>query len=324
MTTQAAPPVSDKAAGPSEGDIVVFRGMCDASGAVPLGGWLFAVADDEDNLLRVYDAGAPGEPVYSVDVSPALALKKRSQEVDLEAATRIDSLAFWLTSHGRNKKGKPRPARLRFFATSAPGDGRVELAGAAYSGLLEDLVASPSLARFDLAAAAEKAPKEPGGLNIEGMTARPEGGVLIGFRNPVPGGRALVVPLLNPEDIVLHGHRARLGQPMLLDLGGAGVRSLSWWRGRYLIIAGAITTSMNGSSPSRLYSWDGHSTTPRPVKDADLYGLNPEAFVSPEDKEQILLLSDDGTVAIDGVPCKSLKNSSHKRFRGMWLRLPWS
>src|SRR5688572_22748463 len=30
-----------------------FTGMCDASGAVPLNDHLFAVADDEDNILRV-------------------------------------------------------------------------------------------------------------------------------------------------------------------------------------------------------------------------------------------------------------------------------
>ena len=38
------------AGGPSE---VVFKGICDASAAVPLDRRLFAVADDEDSILRV-------------------------------------------------------------------------------------------------------------------------------------------------------------------------------------------------------------------------------------------------------------------------------
>src|SRR5690606_15608234 len=35
---------------------VEFEGACDASGAVPVDEMHFAVADDEDNVLRVYDA----------------------------------------------------------------------------------------------------------------------------------------------------------------------------------------------------------------------------------------------------------------------------
>ncbi|WP_163988156.1 DUF3616 domain-containing protein [Pyxidicoccus caerfyrddinensis] len=299
---------------------VVFEGMCDASGAVALGGDLFVVGDDEDNILRVYDARRGGAPVRSVDLSPDLELptKKKPPEADIEAATGLGSLSFWLTSHGRNSSGKKQPSRLRFFATEET-DGGPKLVGQPYSHLLDDLLADPRMAPFALEHAEGLAPKSPGGLNIEGLTAMADGtSLLIGFRSPVPQGRALVVPLLNPTEVVREGARARLGEPRLLDLGGLGIRSLSWWHGRYVIISGATASE----ATSRLFTWRGGDDAPVPASEVDLTGLNPEAFFTPEQAEEILLLSDDGTVPLDGVECKRLKDPARKRFRGVWVRLP--
>ena len=63
-------------------------------------------------------------------------------------------------------------------------------------------------------------------------------------------------------------------------------------------------------------------TAPEAVTEVDLTGLNPEAFFTPEQAEEILLLSDDGTVPLDGVECKRLKDPAKKRFRGVWVKLP--
>ncbi|MCE9670133.1 DUF3616 domain-containing protein [Myxococcus stipitatus] len=302
-------------------DVLVFEGMCDASGAVALAGDLFVVGDDEDNILRVYDARRGGPPVRSVDLSPSLALVatgKKVPEADIEAATQLGSLSFWLTSHGRNSSGKKAPGRLRFFATEGTPEGP-RVVGRPYMGLLEDLLASPGLARFHLERAEALAPKAPGGLNIEGMTATEDGAaVLIGFRSPVPEGRALVVPLHNPREMVLEGARASVGTPRLLDLGGQGIRSMSWWRGRYLLISGDAA----GGTTSHLFTWKGGEDAPVPVREVDLAGFNPEAFFTPESEAEILLLSDDGTVPLDGVACKKLGDPARKRFRGVWVRLP--
>jgi hypothetical protein len=297
----------------------VFHGMCDASGAVVLGAPLFAVADDEDNVLRVYDGDAGGAPVYSVDVSPALDLpaKKKTPEADIEAATRLGDRALWLSSHGRNSKGKLQPGRFRLFATTTPASGvGMTPTGSAYEHLLDDMLASPPLAALGLRAAAELAPKEAGGLNIEGMTERPDGrSVVVGFRNPRPEGRAIVVPIENPL-AVIEGARAQLGPPKLLDLGGLGVRALSYWRGHYLIVGGPV----DGESESALFVWDGESERPERL-DVDLHGLNPEGFVSFDDRDEIMLLSDDGSVEMGGEACKKLP-PEQKRFRGLWLDVP--
>lgn len=99
-------------------ELVVFNGMCDASAAIPLENNRFMVADDEDNILRIYDAKLGGAPVDQLVLSAEklgfAALQKsdpktgqaKPVELDLEAATRIGNSAFWLTSHVRNAKGK--------------------------------------------------------------------------------------------------------------------------------------------------------------------------------------------------------------------------
>ena len=299
--------------------------MCDASAAVEITERIFAIADDEDNVIRTYDVERGGAPLSAVDLSPSLDLPvkggkakpTRSAETDLEAATRIGDRAYWITSHARKRSGKPAPERLRFFSTTVPNDGTpIAVVGACYERLLDDLLAEPRLERFGLARAVELAPSAPGGFNLEGMTARYEGGVWLGLRSPVPDGKALLVPLLNPEELV-SGGRASFGDPLTLDLGGLGVRALSSWRKRYLIAAG----SPGNDGTPRLFTWDGTATV-RPVPALDLRDFNPEGFFTPDARDQVFVLSDDGTVPVEGVPCKDLDEAAHKSFRGAWLPLP--
>jgi hypothetical protein len=309
---------------------VVFHGMCDASAAVPLSGTVFMVADDEDNVLRAYDAERGGPPLWSVDVSAAIGIgpkpnkpgkkPKRAPEADLEGATRVGDLGFWMSSHGRNSSGKLKRERLRLFATRLPaegdaaaGDAAVSVVGRAYEGLLDDLVAEPRLGAFDLAAAAELAPKDPGGFNLEGMTARPDGGVWLGFRNPIPGGLALLIPLLNPDALV-NGAPARFGDPVRLDLGGLGVRALSELDGEIIIAAG----SYESGGVARLYRWR-EGQAPVPVTALTFHDFNPEGVFSPVGRRDFLLISDDGSRQIEGSDCKALKDPSKKRFRAVWV-----
>lgn len=303
---------------------VVFHGACDASGAVPLSDRHMVVADDEDNVLRVYDAEVGGPPLAAHDVSPALGLplegKKRPRhpELDLEAATRIGDRAYWVTSHGRDKKGRVAPARLRVFATTVTADpAALEVVGHPYDRLVDDLLAAPQLAGYGLAEAVARAPKDDGGLNLEGLTAAPDGQVVLAFRNPVPRGRALVVPIVDLPALVAGpgAGPARFGEPIELDLGGRGVRSLSWWRGAFYLIGG----ERGSGGTSTLYRWDGRGAA-APVASIDLRGYNPEGFFTPEDRDEILVLSDDGERSIDGTPCKKLKDPARRRFRGVWLR----
>jgi hypothetical protein len=296
---------------------VIFEGACDASGAVPIDERHFAVADDEDNVIRVYDALLGGKPVRHTNLSKQIGLERKG-ESDIEAATLWNGHAFWLSSHARNRHGELDPNRSLLITTDLPAlDTRVEVQGQVYRHLLDDLEQTPGLERYELRRAAELAPQEPGGLNIEGLTATPEGTLLIGFRSPVPAGKALLVPLLNPEAALGVGP-LRFGAPIEIDLGGLGVRGLSFWRGQYWIAAGPAS----GHGAHRLYRWPGPGALPELVLDEPLLGSNPEAFFTAEGNAEILLLSDDGNRILRDKPCKKLDHKGHKRFRGLWLQPP--
>jgi hypothetical protein len=195
--------------------------------------------------------------------------------------------------------------------------GLLQLTGTPYHDLARDLAADARLQALGIPAALERAPQDPGGFNIEGMTATLDGkAVLLGFRNPVPQGRALLVPLENPL-AVINGQPGSFGAPILLELAGLGVRSLSSWRGRYLIAAGAFGEE---GARSRLFRWRGPGHAPEPMAGAELHDLNPEGFFTPEMGDSIMVLSDDGARTIDGERCKDLKDDEQKRFRGLWIQ----
>lgn len=296
-----------------------YRGMCDASAAVSLNPDLFAVANDEDNILRVYHRQPGAMPAFTFDMTTFLRIGKKSPEADMEGCATIGDRVYWITSHGRNAKGKDSPNRERFFATTFTVTGGVVKLipiGRPYATLLDDLVREPKLARFNLAAASKRAPKEPGALNIEGLTSTPQGHLLIGFRNPIPQGKALLVPLLNPAELV-EGRPAKFGEPIQIDLGGYGIRSIGQSENKYLIIAG----SFDSDGESRAYEWNGDSSTPVQMAGVRFPGLNPEGltFESEHGKTEYYVLSDDGTRKIGGIDCKKLKDPAQRQFRGYTL-----
>jgi len=294
--------------------IETYRGLCDASAAEATDAQHFVVASDEDNVLRLYTRGEP-EPIGQLSLDGVLGTGRR--EADIEGAARIGSRLYWISSHGRNSSGKRREERLRLFATDAE-DGLLQPAGAAYTRLLDDLLAAPTLQHLKLDQAAQLAPEAPGGLNIEGLAATPEGGLLIGFRNPIPNGRALVVPLLNPAEVVEHGRTAQFGEPVLLPLRNRGVRSIERIGGAYWIVAGP--TADRGSFS--LYRWSGRAGDAPQLQDSAAFtGLQPEALFAWPGSGELQFLSDDGGLDVAGTPCKKLP-PARQAFRAVVMPKP--
>jgi hypothetical protein len=294
-----------------------YGAMCDASAAVALDADHFAVADDEGNLLRVYKRGEDA-PTREFDVAKFLGASKRG-ESDLEGAARVGDRVYWISSHGRNREGESAPNRQRFFATQIEGKkGRkLDPIGKPYAGLLNDLFADPRFKHSGLEEASLRAPKHQGGLNIEGMGARGDGALLIAFRTPVPNGKALIVPLLNP-DKVIRGEHGKFGDLIELDLGGFGIRDLAPDENGFLIIASAV----RGPHTFRLYYWDGKDGKPEVVSSESFAGWNPEAlFRFPNDPPGVFqVLSDDGRHMGGGRPCKDFPKEQ-RRFRAGELRV---
>jgi hypothetical protein len=305
------------------------QGICDASGAVALDDNSFIVANDEDNFLRVYSADASGKPLAIIDINDYFTNNSEKNEVDLEGATELKGYIYWITSHGRNKKRKRQPERHQFFANKItnPGQPILEKDGKSYTQLVfKDMFQDERLKKYELEQAEELAPKEKGGLNIEGLTATPDGELLIGFRNPIPRGKALILPLINPLDLIQKNEnevQAIFGNPIELDLGGLGIRSIEYWQAYqvYLIIAGAY----DGSDKFALYWWSGNcQDTPEKIEAINLPSdFRPEAVLFyPNRKNQLQILSDDGAIIrADGKECKEIKDENHseKYFRSLWI-----
>lgn len=297
----------------------LFYDSADASAAVALDPERIIMADDEDNTLRVYNWNQPASnPINQTNVSTAIAVDPDHPESDIEGATWYNGRVFWIASHGRSQYGDYWASRYRFFATTVAPDGSVIVDGV-YTHLVDALIQYDStynLYNLGLAAAIgtagdhidpaplpDLAPKE-NGLNIEGLSTTADGTkMLIGFRNPRPhiDGKdmALVIPLANPEAVVLHGADPNLEAPLLIDLDGLGIRSIEYSPGigEYLIIAGS---HQGGDSAPVQYLYNYSFIKEDKDKLATFSdNMTPEAIFQFPDANDINLLSDDGTRLID-------------------------
>ncbi|MDZ7372037.1 MAG: DUF3616 domain-containing protein [candidate division KSB1 bacterium] len=313
---------------------LTFSTMCDASAGIALDDQHFVAVNDEDNVLRIFCLDRK-EPVFIKDLSPMLgiAYDDKSPEADLEGAARLGEVIYFISSHGRDKEGRLRKNRHRFFALRIERRGDdfvVQPFGKPYGRLLDDLIADPVSRHTGLKEAYQPQKKKDDqlrpkkkGVNIEGLAAGSDGkSLLIGFRNPRPKGKALLVPLLNPERVLLQGETARFGAPVLLDLHGLGIRSLERMgeKGCLLIIAGGVEESKD----SALFVFDDLSQETRRVDTIAIpRDWTPESlFFYPDGRVQIL--SDDGTVPVRNslgsiCPCKEADEPQIKTFRSLIL-----
>ncbi|CAA0081427.1 Uncharacterised protein [Halioglobus japonicus] len=296
-----------------------FRGMCNASAVELLNDTTIVVANDEDNILRTYDLEGNGNPIGELDLDVFL---KADGEVDFEASTSVGGTIYYITSHGRNKKGNRKLDRYRFLATQIDPSSDTPTLHAVdtpYLALVEDMIASSELQALDIASVSrleeekmkDLAPKKAG-LNIEGMSRSRDGKALyIGLRNPTQKGRAVIVVLENPADIVSGSQTAKFAKPIYIDLNGLGIRSMTFVdeRDAFYIVAGSGKSKVDHSV---LYTWDG-AGGPVAIK-GPLQG-NPEAMAYLPNKKQLLILSDDGAIEEQGQECKDHPETS-KKFRG--------
>ena len=208
--------------------------------------------------------------------------------MDLEAVAFDGETAFWIASHAVSRRGKRSQSREQIVVTHVGDSGQLTLERTSPSGLLEALEAD---ARYGAAA-----------YEIEAASFS-EGGVLwLGFREPRVEGNALIAPLLAPVDL----RQPTLGDPIHLDLGGAGLRAMASLGDRRWLLAA-----------DGLYLWDGERApkfwreTPWQI----------EALAIDREARRIVLISDDGRLEIDGKPCKTLEEG-RRRFRMRWIEWP--
>lgn len=307
-----------------EDTIVTFRGTSDTSAVVMLDDDLFIAADDENNTLRVYTTENNSLPVQTYDLTAFLHAESDFPEsdypeADIEAAARVGSRIYWITSHGRNKNGKLRPNRYCLFATDFSVFNKkatITPVGYPYRMLAYQLVHLDVGLALGLAQAAglyateyddkdqlkELAPKNKG-LNIEGLCASPQGDTLyVGLRNPrykdeaTGKEMAIVIVIQNPDDVVRLTAAVRFGEPLLWDLQGLGIRAMEYspWHRHYFIVAGPH----DDTEGFFLYKWFGKKDDqPELMQKIEQENFTPES-IGVTNAPQIWLFSDDGTVPV--------------------------
>ena len=315
--------------------------MCDGSGGIVLPSGRIATIDDEKSpFVRIFSARG-GKSLARVAIP---GVSDNDAEPDLEAGARIGGMSLWIGSHGRSREGADRPERRILLgvpvadleAGSVPSSKvrRLTTLGDALrswgtgQGLALDAAFGPPGVTVQALAPEEK------GVNIEAMTYHPaRRQLLIGFRNPIPGGKALVAPLRDPE-AALAGGPIAFDTAILLDLGGSGLRDMVWSErhGALLLIAGPF----NDAGAFALYRWTSGAPTRVPWPVALPEGFHPETILALPGTDDILVLSDDGDRPVaasagdcrkdfrDGAcTCKNIRSSRAelRGFRGLRMTL---
>ncbi len=306
---------------PTKFDYFEYHGMCEASAAVAVDSTHFLVADDQDSILRLYQSGNH-EPIDTLDLSAELGIPPsdvgtKDGKTDIEGAAAIGHRIYWITGH--SERWSPQ---RRFFATDVIKQGkewRIELVGTPYRGLRDDLLEDKTAIDY-IKNPELRDSNAKNGFNIEGLAATPDGELLIGLRNPVPEGKALLVTLKNPHDVVVRGKPAKFGKTVPLDLGDLGIRSIDRVNDGYLIIAGSFKDEPGHS----LYRWSGIAgakpemliQTIRSDPDVD---FRPEALFAIPGSNDVQLLGDEGDVETKKAVCKKAPKQEDKKFRSVTI-----
>lgn len=337
-------------------------GSSDASTAVAVDAERMLVADDENQVLRLYRRDLSGLHMAGFDFTSELALTDINggvpREVDIEASTRSGNRIFWSGSHGNQASGahNPRPNRRRVYATDLDVRGvlpTLSFAGR-YDFLAEDLIAwdqadghglGTNFLGLAASAAAGVSPESPQGFNLEGLAMAPDGvGAYLAFRAPLlptnARSEALLVPVRDFDALVTGaapGSRppgsAQFDPPILLDLGGRGIRSIEAnAAGDYLIVAGPVQGGGAATLDFRLYRWSGAAEDapewlPAALRDRAVDGSFEGIVALPASLDagaSLTLLVDNGDAVYydNGVAAKDLAERRHAKFRSKSLTLP--
>lgn len=319
-------------------------GSSDASTAIALDANYMVVGDDEASVLRVYNR-AGGEAVREWSFESSVKGAFGNDELDLEAGTRIGDTLYFIGSHSNKKSGAEADSREFLFSVSVEGTGKDTTFGTpqvrdGLETLLVNWDSSNAHGKganyFGFAASSGSGviPENTFGFSIEGMSVSLDGKqLLLGFRAPQSDTgtreKAVIVPL-NLDG--LFGDTPTLGDPIELDLGGRGIRSLEKAADNsgYLILAGpAMSASTDVTHDFRLFRWDGQKTpeeldvsldTLRDATGGSFETLVEVSSVLPGTRVQ--LLQDNGDTVWEGQtkPSKDL-NEADQKFVGNWITL---
>lgn len=298
-------------------------GSSDGSTAIVTGEDYMWVADDENQVLRLFNRNNSGSALKEINMNADLGI---DGEIDLEGSYRNGNTIYWMGSHTETD-------RAFLFSVTESGSGLTsELTyEGKYAGLRNDLidwdnnnVHGKGAAYYNLA----------NSLEIEALSIDPNnsGGALIGLRGPVIEGKAVLIPVINFEALTTTSTTATFGTPIEMDLGKRSFRSLECNENGCIIIGGPV----GNINDFKLYTWSGDPLDAPELRANNLMDLNPqgsyEGIVGLPSTSftgangvgaEIQLLIDMGTYNFynDGSEAKDLPSSEWKKTKSERMTL---
>ncbi len=270
-----------------------FKTIYEPSGAVVLpDGKLLLVEDESKRTLQLLKVTKKGEikelgtPKMSKSIKRSLEKKVN----DVEGVTvNGKGQVYLITSHSTNKKYKHKKAREQIVRLVYK-DGRFS-SFEHYHGLLKAL----KKLHPTLNSSSRKHKKE---VNIEALAwDKRSKSLLIGLRSPLIKGKAVVVPLKNPNGIFDKKENIQLDKPILLDLKGNGIRAMSWDKEKegYWIVAGSVGKRKGSFS---VWFWNKKKKhLKRTSQDVD---IGYTEGITPIQGRGLFLVQDNGSVSTHG------------------------
>ncbi len=119
--------------------------------------------------------------------------------------------------------------------------------------------------------------------------------LLIGFKSPVINGKAIIIEIENPKEVMLAKEKPCFAKPITIDLDGLGIRDITYDANRdgYWIIAGG---SNERNFNFQLWFWDRKKSTAAFVKNHPYigYGEGITLINKSSDKPALLIVEDNG------------------------------
>ena len=242
------------------------------------------IGSDEGVTLLALERAAPDSHDYRASLAGIITLDAEStDEIDIEGLARGDKYIYAIGSHSRKRlriKNSPKhsetveqnlerlaqtaiePSRERLFRLKLADDGAIDRTGkdALRSLSLRDFILNdPVLGPFQVIAGKEN------GVNIEGIAARGDTRLYVGFRGPKLRGNYVPVMLLRPragkEQAFLKKFKPKhlLSELRYVNLGGLGIRDMVAVSSGIVILGGPVGEE---PLPYRLFFWDEENAVP--------------------------------------------------------------
>lgn len=227
-----------------------FDAIYESSGIGKLpDGRVLVIKGEDKRALSIIEVQADGT-VKEDDMLDTVLLDAFNVRLeDLEALT-IDKegVVYAITSFRRTNRGRRIQAKERLIRFKVEENRIVE--PKVYRGL-GDFIATSGIN------------KAGANIAIEGLTFdAKEQRLLVAFSSPVAEGKAIVMVIENPRELFTTNAEIKVStKPQLLDLDGAGILSITYDSYLKGYLVSSKPSESNHESHSRLWFWDGKSTS---------------------------------------------------------------